>query len=857
MFKQQSTTAPPPLPMMAPEFSLSNSISTITSIQELKDQLEEKKRRLDASPNAIGRSFLMRQIHQLQDRINQLSVSPDSPAPSASASSGSITGSGYSSDEHIATTQARLKSLERDLSAYRSKPNPLAESEAVLLPPPPTGSTPTKRRSKIPNKDKRNTDIEFATEIGQGLLLEVRKMQTLLQEKEELLKASEAQLAENERSMEGLFQQLKQKEEIEERFKEETWNLELARQELTSSVTELQQHLGKSNNDQQKILQHVGALQTDLDSAHVKEEKQQAMMDSLKVRHEQDMAAARRSTMALERERADHYARMEALESELALLRTYAKTAKEPVIEEPVSVEQEVPETSLKPKDSASPVPIVRQPTMELETLKTSLAHAHRMVSNLRSNLHKEKTEKFELKKLLGETQEQVEQLQNDPRMWVDTQKTQRSRKSSMVTTVGSNTKRRHVRRIRGAGRLPKGVDPERSEDEVDDFEFEQGESGSDMENEMLSPEGAQSLTMVLSGSLSMADELNRATQYAHLKPSPSQECISTQTESTVAVTCSVATQTEPTVAIPAAIPAASTHSVAVQTVPVSVQPILQQQPTQWQEKASDPLDPIYVLNIMTQCEEETFPSVVDTLLTPPDTHVIPARPTTSPPASLVLKAQSMIVPSDFQYLDKPRRVSNASSVSSITHETPLPIQQKSASESFIGAITQTMIGDWLWKYTRKTVGGGLSERRHRRFFWLHPYTRTLYWNSHAPGKGDDAKTRSAVVESVNVMADPLTCSFSLILQTSARQIRLTAPTEEIHAVWYEALHHLLYRDIDKQDDVKQEHSDAPTSHASDNEETLEDVRMCCNGKHHVSHLDKAHHGHSGHRKKRGTFHQV
>jgi len=83
------------------------------------------------------------------------------------------------------------------------------------LPPPPTGSTPTKRRSKIPNTDRRNTDIEFATEIGQGLLLEVRKMQALLQEKEEKLRTLENQKADLERAAEAMAKQMRQREENE------------------------------------------------------------------------------------------------------------------------------------------------------------------------------------------------------------------------------------------------------------------------------------------------------------------------------------------------------------------------------------------------------------------------------------------------------------------------------------------------------------------------------------------------------------------------------------------------------------------------------------------------------------------
>jgi hypothetical protein len=67
----------------------------------------------------------------------------------------------------------------------------------------------------VPNADRRNNDIEFATEIGQGLLLEVRKMQSLLQEKEEQLRAMDREKAESERLAELLAKQLKQSQENE------------------------------------------------------------------------------------------------------------------------------------------------------------------------------------------------------------------------------------------------------------------------------------------------------------------------------------------------------------------------------------------------------------------------------------------------------------------------------------------------------------------------------------------------------------------------------------------------------------------------------------------------------------------
>ena len=74
---------------------------------------------------------------------------------------------------------------------------------------------------------------------------------------------------------------------------------------------------------------------------------------------------------------------------------------------------------------------------------------------------------------------------------------------------------------------------------------------------------------------------------------------------------------------------------------------------------------------------------------------------------------------------------------------TPMTPNRSSALPGLVGpstdpaaihAITQTMIGEWLYKYQRRTIGKGHGQTRHKRFFWVHPYTRTLYWSPGDPG---------------------------------------------------------------------------------------------------------------------------
>lgn len=118
-----------------------------------------------------------------------------------------------------------------------------------------------------------------------------------------------------------------------------------------------------------------------------------------------------------------------------------------------------------------------------------------------------------------------------------------------------------------------------------------------------------------------------------------------------------------------------------------------------------------------------------------------------------------------------------------------------------IQAITQTMIGEYLWKYTRQKGRKDLSSSRHRRFFWVHPYTRTLYWSDRDPQTAGRAELRakSVSIEAVKVVTDdnpmpPGLHRRSIIVITPGRIIKFTAPTGARHEMWFSALSYLLLR---------------------------------------------------------------
>ncbi|KAF2808930.1 uncharacterized protein BDZ99DRAFT_477427 [Mytilinidion resinicola] len=124
-----------------------------------------------------------------------------------------------------------------------------------------------------------------------------------------------------------------------------------------------------------------------------------------------------------------------------------------------------------------------------------------------------------------------------------------------------------------------------------------------------------------------------------------------------------------------------------------------------------------------------------------------------------------------------------------------------------IQAITQTMIGEFLWKYTRKAGSENMSENRHRRFFWVHPYTRTLYWSEQNPVTAGRAqlKAKSVAIQAVQVVSDdnpypPGLHRKSLVILTPGRSVKFTATTSQRHETWFNALSYLLMRTGNEQD---------------------------------------------------------
>jgi hypothetical protein len=187
--------------------------------------------------------------------------------------------------------------------------------------------------------------------------------------------------------------------------------------------------------------------------------------------------------------------------------------------------------------------------------------------------------------------------------------------------------------------------------------------------------------------------------------------------------------------------------------------------------------------------------------------------------------SSSASVASDFHSSNPSRRSSLSSNHFNIRRDvamtgSPLPglhgmqaggeAPPGSTDPNIIHAITQTMIGEFLYKYTRRTIGKGYGDKRHKRYFWVHPYTKTIYWSSSDPSAVGVAEsnaksgeslmqyllllprtnhTITAFIESVRSVLDPNPLppgiyQYSVVVSTPQREMKFTAPSKERHDIW-------------------------------------------------------------------------
>lgn len=280
-------------------------------------------------------------------------------------------------------------------------------------------SVPQSRRQR--NQPQRSNDIEFAADIAQTLILEVRKLQAMLQEREETIKVIKEEKSMLERHAAILEARIKTLDESEQKYKEDNWNLELLVQELQSQQTEITDVEGRLHGqiaalEMEKMYSLREIEDLKLAQARIEEEHQGA----LKLQ-ENEVTGLRKTLATAEAEVGSLKRKVDELRQELDESRKasyrlrYIQQELAQQVEQEASQDEDDEDQPLEHSPPSSPSkPPPRHGPLEAETLRSSLQHAHRLIANLKSNVHREKTEKADLKRLLTEARDELEQARKE-----------------------------------------------------------------------------------------------------------------------------------------------------------------------------------------------------------------------------------------------------------------------------------------------------------------------------------------------------------------------------------------------------------------------------------------------------------
>ncbi|KAF2751174.1 hypothetical protein M011DRAFT_455227 [Sporormia fimetaria CBS 119925] len=284
--------------------------------------------------------------------------------------------------------------------------------------------SPTK--ISVPSRKQRNqqpsriNDVALATEISTSLLSQLKELQAVLMEKDEALKAANLDRSHLALEVEGLSQRLRTLDDSESRLKDVNWNLETQVRELEANLKAAADRENRMNQTLNVVRSEKSTLERDFEEVAQKLSKLSEEHAAKVKHHEADIQSMRRTAAVADTERTAMQRKIDDLATqnqELARAVAYRMRAEEHVTSDDTSPDDAPEEGDTITPDHSPPVspskPTPRHGQLESETLKHSLNHAHRMIQQLKNNIHREKTEKLELKRMLQDARDELETNRN------------------------------------------------------------------------------------------------------------------------------------------------------------------------------------------------------------------------------------------------------------------------------------------------------------------------------------------------------------------------------------------------------------------------------------------------------------
>lgn len=480
--------------------------------------------------------------------------------------------------------------------------------------------------------------------------------------------------------------------ELTERYKDEIWNLELSKQELLQKIHDLSQSLSRSTAEQHRLAKQEEKLCQEIEQFKTVQHTWESSLTAAQEQHEEETLALKKTLYSLRIEK-DQVAKQ--LQEVLAIqqqqqqhpqnglrhIDTSLSSSEGPSSSTPTAaVASSSPDNSMRVVHSKSVVSTRHE--AEITALKTSLDQAHGIIQTMQAKIDEERQERTEIDKLLREAQETIEQFNQNYSPSTSQPYSPILTDSLPPHSPASISNRQQRTSLRSTGKSSLGR--KRLTVTGSSPYPQRGKSLGDE----LSQAGSVGNLMATSPISSCHDEpLYRNNSIASLKKSVTLTCVE--------------------------LPPITNHGSLSSLLSSSSVPGTSNEQTQVQSNE-------YYGSLLREPTSYIYKSKRD------KKAADSKQKQKSPLFKLNFGDHDFRVDADFSQEHGEGNDDDDDDGSSAT------------------AMTRTMIGDWMWKYTRKVVGSGISENRHRRFFWLHPYTQTLYWSTQEPGaKANQCSTKS------------------------------------------------------------------------------------------------------------------
>ncbi|ODV89811.1 hypothetical protein CANCADRAFT_144281 [Tortispora caseinolytica NRRL Y-17796] len=297
--------------------------------------------------------------------------------------------------------QTKLKLLQSDVQSYISTSKALLnktskneENPAISLP----------KSTSSAGSSTFASDAAFLAELAQQLLEENKDLQELTNQKGSEIEA----LKEKERKLRDRLAEsdimIKQVSTRESDLADQQWAMELKVQELQQEKHSLSQELARLRKENQSI-------QTSIDTQIDAFEEYRTKEELAKEQQEKRISNLAAELLHISESRDRILTDNESLSNVISQLEHDLESSKSEISQLKNKLLEPIPESDQDSDESDRQITPIHSPqmspikgtpaknhTLESETLKTSLSHAHKLISHLKAALHKEKLEKIALK---------------------------------------------------------------------------------------------------------------------------------------------------------------------------------------------------------------------------------------------------------------------------------------------------------------------------------------------------------------------------------------------------------------------------------------------------------------------------